>query len=162
MVNEATSRRRSLFGCSTDDGSTCLHVPNVPVGTSGCASLRVSKYAPWFCPPFSACRRSFCPPNWPNLSFHSDLVGSHFELWAAHPYWFLPKVKQYLVINEKLSRSGSECILAWRPWRIYASIFPTRRRLVPLVNAESDLVREKMHGKQIRTRVGTRPPAYSY
>ena len=26
------------------------------------------------------------------LSFHSDLVGSHFELRAAHPYWFLPGV----------------------------------------------------------------------
>ena len=28
----------------------------------------------------------FDPQNWPNLSFHSDLVGSHFELRAAHPY----------------------------------------------------------------------------
>ena len=43
-------------------------------------------------PPFSACRRSFCPPNWPNLSFYSDLVGSHFELLAAHPYCFWPRV----------------------------------------------------------------------
>ena len=39
-------------------------------------------------PPFSVCRRSFCPQNWVILSFYSDLVGSHFELRAAHPYWF--------------------------------------------------------------------------
>ena len=43
-------------------------------------------------PPFSACRRSFCPSNWPNLSFYSDLVGSYFELRAAHPYCFWPRV----------------------------------------------------------------------
>ena len=46
------------------------------------------------CPPFSACRRSFCthppPPNRPNLSFYSGLVGSHFELQVEHPYWLLP------------------------------------------------------------------------
>ena len=51
-----------------------------------------SCWVPFRNPPFSACRRSFCPQNWPNLSFHSDLVGSHFELRAAHPYWFLPGV----------------------------------------------------------------------
>ena len=28
----------------------------------------------------------FDPQNWPNLSFYSDLVGSHFELRAVHPY----------------------------------------------------------------------------
>ena len=43
-------------------------------------------------PPFSVCRRSYCPRNWVNLSFYSDLVGSHFELRAAHPYWFWPGV----------------------------------------------------------------------
>ena len=51
-----------------------------------------SCWVPFRNPPFSACRRSFCPKNWPNLQFHSDLVGSHFELRAAHPYWFLPGV----------------------------------------------------------------------
>ena len=92
-------------------------------GGGGTSSLRVSRYAPWFCPPFSASGRSFCPPNltlstilfrscrvpfrsppfsacrrsfclqiWPNLSFYSDLVGSHFELRAVHPYWFWPGV----------------------------------------------------------------------
>ena len=92
-------------------------------GGGGTPSLRVSRYAPRFCPPFSAsgrsfcppkfdhvyyfiqillgpiskptfsaCRCSFCPPNWPNLSFYSDLVGSCFELRAAHPYWFWPGV----------------------------------------------------------------------
>ena len=33
----------------------------------------------------------FAPQNWPNLSFYSDLVGSHFELRAAHPYWLYPE-----------------------------------------------------------------------
>ena len=28
---------------------------------------------------FSACRWSFCPQNWPNLSFYSDLVGPVFN-----------------------------------------------------------------------------------
>ena len=51
-----------------------------------------SCWVPFRSPPFSACRRSFCPPNWPNLSFYSDLVGSHFELRAVHPYWFWPGV----------------------------------------------------------------------
>ena len=49
-----------------------------------------SCWVPFRSPPFSACRRSFNPPNWPNLSFYSDLVGSRFELRAAHPYWFWP------------------------------------------------------------------------
>ena len=75
-------------------------------GGGGTPSLRVSRYAPRFCPhfrhlddlfappnltmstilfrscwvpfrspTFSACRSSFCPPNWPNLSFYSDLLG---------------------------------------------------------------------------------------
>ena len=47
-----------------------------------------SCWVPFQSPTFSACRRSFCPPNWPNLSFYSDLFGSRFELRAAHPYWF--------------------------------------------------------------------------
>ena len=47
-----------------------------------------SCWVPFRSPTFSACRRSFCPQNWPNLSFYSDLVGSRFELRAAHPYWF--------------------------------------------------------------------------
>ena len=51
-----------------------------------------SCWVPFRSPTFSACRRSFCPPNWPNLSFYSDLVGSRFELRAAHPYWFWPGV----------------------------------------------------------------------
>ena len=51
-----------------------------------------SCWVPFRSPPFSACRRSFCPQNWPNLSFYSDLVGSHFELRAVHPYWFWPGV----------------------------------------------------------------------
>ena len=51
-----------------------------------------SCWVPFRNPPFSACRRSFCPKNWPNLQFNSDLVGSHFELRAAHPLWFLPGV----------------------------------------------------------------------
>ena len=51
-----------------------------------------SCWVPFRSPTFSACRRSFCPPNWPNVSFYSDLVGSRFELRAAHPYWFSPGV----------------------------------------------------------------------
>ena len=51
-----------------------------------------SCWVPFRSTPFSACRRSFCPQNWPNLSFYSDLVGSHFELRAVHPYWFWPGV----------------------------------------------------------------------
>ena len=51
-----------------------------------------SCWVPFRSPTFSACRRSFCPPNWPNLSFYSDLVGSRFELRAPHPYWFWPGV----------------------------------------------------------------------
>ena len=51
-----------------------------------------SCWIPFRSPTFSACRRSFCPPNWPNLSYYSDLVGSRFELRAAHPYWFWPGV----------------------------------------------------------------------
>ena len=47
-----------------------------------------SCWVPFRSPPFSACRRSFCRKNWSNLSFYSDLVGSHFELRAVHPYWF--------------------------------------------------------------------------
>ena len=54
------------------------------------AILFRSCWVPFRSPPFSACRRSFCPQNWPNLSFYSDLVGSHFELRAVHPYWFWP------------------------------------------------------------------------
>ena len=49
-----------------------------------------SCWVPFRSPPFSACRRSFCLQIWPNLSFYSDLVGSHFELRAVHPYWFWP------------------------------------------------------------------------
>ena len=46
----------------------------------GTPSLRVSRDAPRFWPPFSASGRSFCPPKiWPCLPFYSDLVGSHFE-----------------------------------------------------------------------------------
>ena len=42
--------------------------------------LWFSRYAPRFCPPFSASGRSFFPPKiWPCLLFYSDLVGSHFE-----------------------------------------------------------------------------------
>ena len=82
-----------------------------------------------------------------------------------HKYVFgdinpLHKAKQYLVINKTSSRSGSECILACRSWRIQASISSARRRLAPPMDAESDIVREKMHGKQTGTRLGTRPPAY--
>ena len=71
----------------------------------------------------------------------------------------LHKVKQCPVINKRLSRSGSECILAWRSWRIHASIFSARGCLAPPMNAESDIMREKMHDKQTGTRLGTRPPA---
>ena len=51
-----------------------------------------SCWVPFRSPTFSACRRSFCPQNWPNLSFYSGLVGSRFELRAAHLYWFWPGV----------------------------------------------------------------------
>ena len=71
----------------------------------------------------------------------------------------LHKVKQCPVINKRLSRSGSECILAWRSWRIHASILSARGCLAPPMNAESDIMREKMHDKQTGTRLGTRPPA---
>ena len=52
-----------------------------------------SCWVPFRSPTFSACRPSFCPPNWPNRSFYSDLVGSRFELQAAHPYWFCPECR---------------------------------------------------------------------
>ena len=62
--------------------------PNLTMSTI----LFRSCWVPFRSPTFSACRHSFCPPNWPNLSFYSDLVGSRFELRAAHPYWFWPGV----------------------------------------------------------------------
>ena len=54
--------------------------PRAPIG-GGTPSLRVSRYAPRFCPPFSALGRSFCLPKFDLncLPFYSDLVGSHFE-----------------------------------------------------------------------------------
>ena len=86
-------------------------------------SLRVSRCAPRFCPPFSASGRSFCPPKFDHVyHFIQILLGpiskapifnmytiflpskfdqiyhfiqillGHFELRAAHPYWFLPGV----------------------------------------------------------------------
>ena len=58
------------------------------------------------------------------------------------------------------SRSRSECILVWRSWRIHASISSVRGHLAPPIDAESDIVREKMRGKQTKTRLGTRLPAY--
>ena len=42
-------------------------------------------------PPFSACRRSFCPPNWLNLSFYSDLVGSILNFEQHTPTDFDPE-----------------------------------------------------------------------
>ena len=45
-----------------------------------------------FAPHFRHLDDLFAPPNWSNLSFYPDLVGSHFELRAAHPCWFLPGV----------------------------------------------------------------------
>ena len=69
-------------------------------------------------------------------------------------------MKQYLVINKKLSRSGCEYILALQSWRIHASISSTRGCLTPPMNAERDIMREKMHGKQTGTRLGTRLLAY--
>ena len=63
--------------------------------------------------------------------------------------------------QQKISRSGSECILAFRFWRIPVGVnFLRKGRLAPPMNVESDIVREKMHGKQIGTRLGTWPPAY--
>ena len=50
--------------------------------------------------------------------------------------------------------------LAWRSWRIHDSISSARGYLAQPINAESDIVREKMRGKQTKTRLGTRPPAY--
>ena len=43
-------------------------------------------------PPNFSMYTIFLPPKRPNLSFYSDLVGSHFELRAVHPYWFWPGV----------------------------------------------------------------------
>ena len=56
--------------------------------------------------------------------------------------------------------SGSECILAWLSWCIHAPISSTRGHLAPPMNTESDIMREKMHGKQTGTGHGTRPLAY--
>ena len=64
----------------------------VPQNLTLCTILFRSCCVPFRSPPFSACRWSFCPQNWPNLSFYSDLVGSHFELRAVYPYWFWPGV----------------------------------------------------------------------
>ena len=63
-----------------------------PPNLTLCTILFRSCWVPFRSPPFSACRRSFCLQIWPNLSFYSDLVGSHFELRAVHPYWFWPGV----------------------------------------------------------------------
>ena len=68
---------------------------NIPRG--GTPSLRVSRYAPRFCLPFSASGRFFLLPKiWPCLLFYSDLVGTHFE--APHfqhvDDLFAPKIDQ--------------------------------------------------------------------
>ena len=63
-----------------------------PLNLALCIILFRSCWVPFRSPPFSACRRSFCLQIWPNLSFYSDLVGSHFELRVVHPYWFWPGV----------------------------------------------------------------------
>ena len=75
------------------------------------------------------------------------LLYIHKWVWSYKLY--SQSKKKYLVINGKLSRLGSECILALR-------------KRAPGTNAESDIMREKMNGKQTGTRLGTRPPAYYY
>ena len=70
--------------------------PNLTLSTI----LFRSCWVPFRSPPFSACRRSFCLQIWPNLSFYSDLVGSHFELRAVHPYWFWPGVPPIMPIMQ--------------------------------------------------------------
>ena len=89
-------------------------------------------------------------------TFPDSLVTLLVEI---HKYAFgdinsLHKVKQYLLINKKYHCQG---LSAFWP----ASISSARGRLAPPMNVESDIVREKMHGKQTGTRPGTRPLAYN-
>ena len=45
-------------------------------GGRGTPSLKVSRYAPRFCPPFSASGRSFCPPKFYHVyHFIQNLLG---------------------------------------------------------------------------------------
>ena len=89
--------------------------PNLTMSTILC-------WVPFRSPTFSACRCSFCPPNWPNLSFYSDLVGSRFELRAAHPYWFWPgappppppPTHTHTGLRALLHRALFWCSVAWR------------------------------------------------
>ena len=48
-----------------EEGAITREIP----GGGGTPSLRVSRYAPRFCPPFSASGRSFCPPKF-DLVYH--------------------------------------------------------------------------------------------
>ena len=119
-------------------GSTCLYVPNVPVGTSGCA---VFVFCVFVCIGMGAraCDRHI--PNVPTQTYRHirdkmavvavslatipDTLATLLD--KIHKYVFgdinpLHNAKQYLMINKKSSRSVSECILACRSWRIKASI----------------------------------------
>ena len=89
-------------------------------------------------------------------TFPDSLVTLLVEI---HKYAFgdinsLHKVKLYLLINKKLSLSGSECILACVNFLRKAAPGTTP------MNVESDIMREKMLGKQTGTRLGTRQLAY--
>ena len=54
-------------------------------GGGGTSSLRVSRYAPLFCPPFSASGRSFCPLKFDNVyHFIQILLGPKLEPITHH------------------------------------------------------------------------------
>ena len=89
------------------------------------------------------------------VTFPDSLVTLLVEI---HKYAFgdinsLHKVKEYLLINKKSIIVRVSAF--WSAWFSSA-----RRRLAPPMNVESDIMQEKMHGKQTETRLGTRPPAY--
>ena len=86
------------------------------------------------------------------------VVNSETLVWRYQ--LFAQSKRKYLVINKKVITVRSECILACRSLRTQTSVSSARGRLAPPMNAESDIVREKMHGKQTGTRLGTGPPAY--
>ena len=131
--------------------SAYLHVPNVSVGY-----IRMCRVFVCIGTGAHACDRHFpngktqtCQGNRDKMAVVADSLSLvtipdslPTLLVEIYKYEFgdtnsLYKAKQYPVINEKISRSGSECISGWRSRRIYASTSSARRRLAPWVNSRS-------------------------
>ena len=91
------------------------------------------------------------------VTFPDSLVTLLVEI---HKYAFgdmnsLHKVKQSVSFDKQKKYHCQGLSAFWPVWFSSA-----RRRLAPPMNVESDIMREKMHGKQTGTGLGTRPPAY--